>query len=136
MVLKIIPIDDGSFSPAENIPWKSRAKDVLHELLITQTLSPREDPSKFVWNGFVKLFGAALVRGSYPSLLLQSWEKFDKESKSENISPENFPSSQHFVILLLEYGGDDLEHIEITTAEQCLSLFRQVSTALYRAQQV
>ena len=148
MALKIIPIDLPNDACKEmetnkddsmvELPYRSRPRDVLHELLITQTLSP-PDTIPPTWNGFVRLYGAALVSGSYPSILIESWHSYEAKFGSENLPPsllDRFSSNQHYMILLLEYGGTDLDHFSLDTLSQLKSLFSQLTIALYSAQKV
>lgn len=138
MALKIIPLNiDGDENLSNDMPYRSKPRDVLHELLISQTLSP-PDTVPPTWNGFIRLFGAALVSGTYPGILLDSWTAYLNSFGSENSSPSllnQFPF-QHYMILLLEYGGIDLEQFTITTLPQLKSLFFQLLLALFSAQNV
>lgn len=148
MALKIIPLNlqitnhDNAEEPdhnsGEKIPYRSRPRDVLHELLITQALSP-PDILPPIWNGFIRLYGAALVSGAYPSILMRSWHDYESKFGSENLPPsllDQFMDDQHYMILLLEYGGVDLDHFPLTTLPQLKSLFSQLVLALYVAQKV
>ena len=86
IVLKIIPIRDEE-RPNEidaETPAPSDAKDVLKEIVVTQALGE-------MCNGFVNLLKAYVVRGKYPSLLLDLWDEYNQTKGSESVRPGMTP---------------------------------------------
>jgi serine/threonine-protein kinase haspin len=82
VVLKIVPIRNEEC--ADNIeaetPAPSDAKDVLNEIVVTYALSEMCD-------GFVNLLKTYVVRGKYPSVLLDLWDEYNRTKGSENVRP-------------------------------------------------
>lgn len=66
------------------------------------------------------------VQGRYPSRLIELWELYDEDRKSENDSPAIFTSEQLFIVLELANGGKALESFVFTNAQQCYFVFKQV----------
>ncbi|KZT29256.1 hypothetical protein NEOLEDRAFT_1084994 [Neolentinus lepideus HHB14362 ss-1] len=138
VVLKIIPLRDEEpssrrvvLSDAETPP-PSDAKDVLKEIIVTRAMGDMCD-------GFVKLLRTYVVRGRYPSLLLDLWDEYNDEKGSESVRPDNFLVSQIYAIIVLPNGGPDLESYIFsqptkTGWRQACSLFWQVTRALAEAE--
>lgn len=91
VVLKVIPLRDeeiksggAGFSEAET-PAPSDAKDVLKEMIVTSAMGEMCD-------GFVKLLRTYVVRGKYPSLLLDLWDRYHERKGSESIRPGSYIS--------------------------------------------
>jgi serine/threonine-protein kinase haspin len=86
VVLKVIPIRDESkagqiFAPdEEDGPAPSDAKDVRKEIIVTRVMGE-------VYDGFVKLLKAYVVRGRYPEVLLQLWDEYNEKKGSESVRP-------------------------------------------------
>lgn len=86
VVLKVIPLSDediksggAGFGEAET-PAPSNARDVLKEMIVTRAMGEMCD-------GFVKLLRTYVVRGKYPSLLLDLWDGYHERKGSESIRP-------------------------------------------------
>src|ERR1700722_9878789 len=84
------------------------------------------------------LFRATLVKGKYPEPLLKAWDTYDGQfrGETENIRPGIFGENQCYMILLLGYGGVDLEHTAIKTIHQAFSILRQICIGIIYAQKV
>jgi serine/threonine-protein kinase haspin len=90
VVLKIIPIQlpITAGAPQEvDTPPPSEAKDVLREIVVTRAMGEACD-------GFVPLLRTYIVRGKYPSLLLDLWDDFNEKKGSEGIRPGTCASSR------------------------------------------
>ncbi|KAH9927237.1 uncharacterized protein B0H18DRAFT_1003627 [Fomitopsis serialis] len=138
VVLKVIPLrdeerpdvstdDDGLESPAP-----SDARDVLKEIIVTRAMGE-------VCHGFVKLLRTYVVRGRYPSMLLDLWDNYNTKKGSESVRPDTFNVSQLYAIIVLPNGGPDLETFTFKTAaktgwKQACSLFWQVTRTLAEAE--
>ena len=89
VVLKVIPLRDESshvtLNP-EDCPAPSDAKDVLNEIIVTRAMGETCD-------GFVKLLRTYIVRGKYPSLLLDLWDEYHERKGSESVRPGEFTRS-------------------------------------------
>ena len=82
VVLKIIPIRDEEYpdrTDAET-PAPSDAKDILKEIIVTRALGE-------ICNGFINLLKTYVVRGKYPSLLLDLWDGYNQTKGSESVRP-------------------------------------------------
>lgn len=171
VVLKVIPLRDESIdnSPNPNSqpkmsvkyngngeeedgPAPSDVKDVRKEIIVTRAMGD-------VCDGFVKLLRTYIVRGKYPEVLLQLWDKFNEERGSESVRPglsilnlltdnnlialvsDTFLVSQVYAIIVLPNGGPDLEAYKFVNPSkmgwrQASSLFWQVARALAHAEQL
>ncbi|EGO02049.1 hypothetical protein SERLA73DRAFT_86185 [Serpula lacrymans var. lacrymans S7.3] len=137
VVLKVIPLRDEEAKAVYNdvdTPAPSDAKDVLKEMIVTRAIGE-------VCDGFVKLLRTYIVRGRYPSLLLDLWDEYNERKGSESIRPDTFSLSQTYAIIVLPNGGPDLEAFTFThTAKlgwhQACSLFWQVAMALSQAEEL
>jgi serine/threonine-protein kinase haspin len=90
IVLKIIPIRDEEFPIRDGLdtPAPSDAKDILREIVVTRALGE-------MCNGFVSLLKTYVVRGRYPSLLLDLWDEYNQTKGSESVRPgATVPTSQ------------------------------------------
>ncbi|KIJ69976.1 hypothetical protein HYDPIDRAFT_104645 [Hydnomerulius pinastri MD-312] len=137
VVLKIIPIRNEEATihqDADDIPAPSDAKDVLKEIIVTREIGE-------ICNGFVKLLKTYVVRGRYPSLLLDLWDEYNERKGSESIRPDSFSLNQVYAIIVLPNGGPDLESVTFKNAakagwHQACSVFWQVARALEQAEEL
>ncbi|QSL65688.1 hypothetical protein MERGE_003001 [Pneumocystis wakefieldiae] len=118
-VLKIIP-----FGKEDQLT----SEEVLHEVRVTAKMSSID--------GFVKSKGFVIVKGMYPEHLLSLWDKYDEVNKSENSRPDSYDKDQYFCILLLEKGGKDLEHVNITTWRQVNRIFWDIVKVLSQGEKL
>ncbi|KAL5636420.1 hypothetical protein ACGC1H_000402 [Rhizoctonia solani] len=131
VVVKIVPlkVDHGGWSGVDG-PCVSEMADVQKEIAITRAMGDIQE-------GFIKLAKAYVAFGSYPQELLDLWDAFDREFKSESIRPDSFLASQLFVLLVLPDGGPDLEHYTFaprTSWRAAAGIFWQVARTLARAE--
>ncbi|TFK55565.1 hypothetical protein OE88DRAFT_1765645 [Heliocybe sulcata] len=136
VVLKIVPLRDEDTSKAgrAETPPPSDARDVLREIVVTRAMGE-------MCAGFVRLLRAYVVRGRYPSLLLDLWDAYDATKGSESVRPDNFVVAQTYAIIVLPNGGPDLEAYAFaqparTGWRQACSLFWQVTRALADAERL
>lgn len=82
VVLKIIPLRDEEqmVTNDSETPAPSDAGDVLKEVIVTRAMGE-------MCSGFVKLLRTYVVRGRYPSLLLDLWDEYNERKGSESIRP-------------------------------------------------
>jgi serine/threonine-protein kinase haspin len=82
VVLKIIPIrnEEGPDEIDAETPAPSDAKDVLKEIVVTRAMGE-------MCNGFVNLLKTYVIRGKYPSLLLDLWDQYNQTKGSESVRP-------------------------------------------------
>jgi serine/threonine-protein kinase haspin len=85
VVLKVIPLRNPIPSSTEDkeMPPPSDAKDVWKEMIVTKAMGQVDD-------GFVRLLRGYIVKGRYPSLLLDLWDEYAREKGSEGIRPGVF----------------------------------------------
>ncbi|KAJ3888788.1 hypothetical protein GG344DRAFT_52911 [Lentinula edodes] len=144
VVLKVIPLRDESsaslsgsqkarMSDCADLPAPTDAKDVLKEVIVTRAMGE-------VCERFVKLVKAYVVRGRYPEVLLELWDRFAEEHGSESVRPDSFSVSQAYAIIVLPNGGPDLEAYIFSNPSKrwrhACSIFWQVTKALARAEQL
>jgi hypothetical protein len=86
VVLKIIPIrnEEGPDKIDAETPAPSDAKDVLKEIVVTRAMGE-------MCNGFVNLLKTYVIRGKYPSLLLDLWDEYNRTKGSESVRPGATP---------------------------------------------
>lgn len=150
VVLKVIPLrnqEDVKFAVDDpDSPAPSDAKDVLKEIIVTRAMGEMCD-------GFVELLRTYVVRGKYPSLLLDLWDEYNERKGSENVRPggymiyyilkternslttsmlDTFTVSQVYAIIVLPNGGPDIETYTFPKGgwRQASSLFWQVARTL------
>lgn len=156
VVLKIIPLrDEERRALAMDVdgPAPSDAKDVLKEIIVTRAMG-------VCCQGFVELLRTYVVRGKYPSLLLDLWDEYDARKGSESVRPgssvfvpgsntvtngnchaDTFSVSQLYAIIVLPNGGPDLEAYTFSTPtktgwRQACSVFWQVTRTLAEAEEL
>ncbi|KAJ3756463.1 hypothetical protein EV360DRAFT_84929 [Lentinula raphanica] len=144
VVLKVIPLRDENedtlseskkarISGCEDLPAPSDARDVLKEIIVTRAMGD-------VCGRFVKLVKSYVVRGRYPEVLLELWDRYAQEYGSESVRPDSFTVSQAYAIIVLPNGGPDLETYTFSNTSrkwrQACSIFWQVTKALARAEQL
>ncbi|KAM4605862.1 uncharacterized protein O3C94_023214 [Discoglossus pictus] len=80
---------------------------------------------------------AHCVQGSYPRVLLEAWDVYCEEKRSENERPDFFSSEQLFMILEFEFGGNDLERVscKIPSVTVSRSILHQVTASLAVAEE-
>ncbi|KAJ9476345.1 Serine/threonine-protein kinase Haspin-like protein [Pseudozyma hubeiensis] len=133
VVLKIIPISSPNSADGENVerddlPFTSPAADVEREIRLMQLVGSETSASE----SFVALRAAHIVRGSYPSALLQAWDRWDDKRRAktgegaENIRPDVLGRQQAYALLVMTDGGMDLESLKVKSWLQAASIFWQV----------
>ncbi|KAG1761367.1 hypothetical protein EDD22DRAFT_804676 [Suillus occidentalis] len=134
VVLKIIPLRDEEQRITNDLetPAPSDASDVLKEVIVTRAMGEMS-------SGFIKLLRTYVVRGRYPSLLLDLWDEYNERKGSESIRPDSFGLAQVYAIIVLPNGGPDLEAFTFKNAarsgwHQACSIFWQIATALDQAE--
>lgn len=83
VVLKVIPLRDEDVTPVEDsadCPAPSDAKDVLKEMIVTRAMGE-------TCTGYNRLLRTYVVRGKYPSLLLDLWDQYHERKGSESVRP-------------------------------------------------
>ncbi|KAJ3086377.1 Serine/threonine-protein kinase haspin [Quaeritorhiza haematococci] len=130
VAIKVIPF--GRPEIVINDSAQLTVETVYKEILITSILNELSVNSGMKGGGlnFVKLKSVAICSGPYPKELLNSWDTWDSENESENDRPDILPSDQLYAVLILEDGGNDLEHVLLNTWKQVRSLFAQIAVSL------
>lgn len=137
VVLKIIPISSPNSADGENVerddlPFTSPAADVEREIRLMQLVGSESSASE----SFVSLRAAHIVRGSYPSALIQAWDRWDDKRRAktgegaENIRPDVLGRQQVYALLVMTDGGMDLESLKVKSWLQAASIFWQVMGGL------
>ncbi|XP_062363167.1 serine/threonine-protein kinase haspin [Cinclus cinclus] len=134
VALKIIPIEG-----TEKVNGEAQKSfgEILPEVIISKELSFLSEGSVNRTVGFISLYSVHCVQGAYPRYLLKAWDKFHKETGSENDRPDIFGAQQLFMVLEFEFGGSDLEHMNgrISSVTSARSILHQVTASLAVAEQ-
>ncbi|CAO3575194.1 unnamed protein product [Mortierella alpina] len=141
LVMKIMPFNttgDGSASDSERTR-KSRGRTRTEsDLLALEDIYREARVSTQImhgWKGFIGSFGALVVRGRYPKPLLAAWDRFRKANGTESWRPDIYPKNQLYCIILLPYGGTDLEHCPLANWKQAWSVLTQIAASLESKEQ-
>ncbi|XP_059721942.1 serine/threonine-protein kinase haspin [Haemorhous mexicanus] len=134
VALKIIPIEG-----TEKINGEAQKSfgEILPEVIISKELSLLSEGSVNRTVGFISLYSVHCVQGAYPRYLLEAWDKFHKETGSENDRPDFFGAQQLFMVLEFEFGGQDLERMRnsFSSMASARSILHQVTASLAVAEQ-
>ncbi|XP_017932313.2 serine/threonine-protein kinase haspin [Manacus vitellinus] len=134
VALKIIPIEG-----TEKVNGEAQKSfgEILPEVIISKELSLLSEESVNRTVGFISLYSVHCVQGAYPKYLLEAWDKYHKETGSENDRPDLFGDEQLFMVLEFEFGGSDLEHkrCSFSSVESAKSILHQVTASLAVAEQ-
>ncbi|XP_018330958.1 putative serine/threonine-protein kinase haspin homolog [Agrilus planipennis] len=131
-VMKIIPIEGDQLVNGE---VQKKFEEIMTEIVIAMELSSLRNNNTNITNTFSELQRVRCVKGRWPARLLDLWDLYDEDRKSENDSPEIFGEDQLYITLELANGGRDLEAFGFTNALQAFSVFQQVSCALAVAEE-
>nr|CDI51743.1 serine threonine kinase [Melanopsichium pennsylvanicum 4] len=137
VVLKIIPItspssQDSTVDTEDDLPYSSPAADVEREIRLMKLISSQTSHT----DSFVSLQSAHIVRGSYPSTLLQAWDRWDAKRRTktgegaENVRPHVLGRTQVYALLVMTDGGVDLESLKVKSWTHAASIFWQVVKGL------
>ncbi|XP_034472737.1 putative serine/threonine-protein kinase haspin homolog [Drosophila innubila] len=127
VVLKIIPIEGSELVNGE---VQKTFEQILPEIIISQEMSNlRVNPTNSTI-GFVNIYNVALVKGKYPLHLLKLWEEYDEKKESENDHPEMFTDRQLYIVLELNFAGNDMSTFTFLNAEQSYHALQQVILTL------
>lgn len=83
-------------------------------------------------DGFVDVKSVNCVIGKYPKKLVELWNTYDDNKRSDNDCPSMFGENQLYITLELSHGGQDLEAFVFQTAEEACAVFLQVGALLSR----
>ncbi|KAF9978904.1 hypothetical protein BGZ73_008409 [Actinomortierella ambigua] len=87
------------------------------------------------WDGFMSSIGAIVVRGKYPKCFLAAWDKYKLENGTESARPGRYSSNQLYCILLMPFGGIDLEHYTLLDWRQAWTILTQLTLLLATREQ-
>ncbi|CAJ0844696.1 7448_t:CDS:2, partial [Entrophospora sp. SA101] len=124
-VLKIIPFGRGK-EILINGEEQSSIKNILQEIIITLKLCGRNEIASSSSVGFLELYGVGIIYGKYPDQLINQWDAWDEKHNSDNDRPDYFDDKQLYVVMIIEYGGLDLEHVKLKNWNQAWSVLAQV----------
>ncbi|XP_067625598.1 serine/threonine-protein kinase haspin homolog [Eurosta solidaginis] len=128
-VMKVIPIEG---TVEVNGEKQKTYEQILSEVVISKELANLRScvNSKNITCGFVNVKQIVCVKGEYPQHLKNLWEDFDKEKCSENDHPDIFDETQIYIILELEFCGQDMESFQFQNAEQAYYALLQIVLTL------
>ncbi|KAG0363786.1 hypothetical protein BGZ54_008044 [Gamsiella multidivaricata] len=87
------------------------------------------------WKGFIGSFGEIIVKGRYPKTFLAEWDKFRRGNGTESVRPDVYAREQLYCVILLPYGGIDLEHCPLSNWQQAWSVLAQLAASLESKEQ-
>ncbi|KAF9406866.1 hypothetical protein BGZ94_002923 [Podila epigama] len=136
LTMKVIPFtEDSGLEPS--IPGhRRRAKDIALadlDILHLQDVYRETMVSAHVihdWPGFIGSFGAMVVRGKYPKPFLNAWDRYRKEIGTESVRPDVYKADQLYCVIMLPYGGVDLEHFPVQNWQQAWTVMAQIAGSL------
>ncbi|XP_010199316.2 serine/threonine-protein kinase haspin [Colius striatus] len=134
VALKIIPIEG-----TERVNGEAQKSfgEILPEVIISKELSLLSEESVNRTVGFISLYSVHCVQGAYPKYLLEAWDKYHKDTGSENDRPDLFGDKQLFMVLEFEFGGKDLENMRkrLASVASAKSILHQVTASLAVAEE-
>ncbi|OMH82050.1 Riboflavin kinase [Zancudomyces culisetae] len=91
---------------------------------------------KALGSNFVKAYRICVFQGKFPKNFISAWEDWKKENTElcRNVHPKRYSSTQMYAVLILEYGGEPLETVKLTTWKQAQSILRQLTLSLALAE--
>ncbi|CAG8527077.1 2201_t:CDS:2 [Ambispora leptoticha] len=133
-ILKIIPFGQGK-KILVNGEEQCSILDVMQEVKITMELGGHSKFHPEIRAGFLKVYRVGICRGTYPIPLLEAWDRWNRQHKSENDRPDYFNQNQIYTIFVIEHGGVDLEHVKLKTWRQAWSILTQIGWTLALAEE-
>ncbi|XP_053107421.1 serine/threonine-protein kinase haspin-like [Hemicordylus capensis] len=130
VALKIIPIEG---SVRVNGEAQKTFSEILPEIIISKELSLLADEEANQTTGFISLYSAYCIQGSYPEHLLKAWDEYHRLSESENDRPDFFGDQQLFMVLEFEFGGSNLENMrnrQLSSMAAARSILHQLTASL------
>lgn len=142
LAVKIMPLmrpgTDPSSIDASKSPEPIQLSNLLHEIQTLQALESLRAERRYAvptgHTGFNRLWRCELVAGEYPPFLLERWDEWPREFKSHNDRPDFYNEESLHVILVMEFGGVDLEHTMLRSAMQIQSILLQVLASVSLAE--
>lgn len=113
--------------------------NLLHEIETIQVLEGLRAERKYAvptgHTGFNRRVQCVLVFGEYPPFLLNKWDSWVADCSSYNDRPDHYDPESLHVILVMEFGGVDLEHFVLKSLSQIQSIFLQILSAISLAEE-
>lgn len=119
-------------------PEPIEMEHLLREIKALKSLNKLSEERKYAvpsgFTGFNRLLDCVLVNGEYPLALTAAWDSF--KNQSENERPDFYRDHSMHVILIMEFGGTDLEAYKgIKTNLQIQSIMMQLLAATSLAEE-
>eukprot|EP00050_Salpingoeca_kvevrii_P002478 m.194564 g.194564 ORF g.194564 m.194564 type:complete len:1277 (+) comp10619_c5_seq5:558-4388(+) len=129
---KVMPIEGDLEVNGEK---QKTAEELVPEVLATQLLSQLAMGEQNACCGFINVNSISVCRGKYPKRLLDVWDEWNVDDRSENERPDIFAKDQLFVVFAFSNGGQDLENFNVDAWEQARSIATQVCVSLAVAEE-
>ena len=100
--IKIIPLGVGD-QLSIHAAWLEIASTVKVGSIV-------QEVGELVARHFVKIQRMGVVSGLYPKTLVEQFDVYDEKNSSENVHPSTYDENQIYLILCLDFAGNDLEH--------------------------
>ncbi|XP_067214071.1 uncharacterized protein Haspin isoform X2 [Linepithema humile] len=126
-VIKIIPIEGETLVNGER---QKKFNEILSEIVIAKELDNLRLNPMYRTSGFVEVKSIKCIIGSYPKKLVELWNVYDDDKRSDNDCPSMFGENQLYITLELSHGGEDLEAFVFQTAKEACALFLQIALTL------
>ncbi|KAK9763460.1 hypothetical protein K7432_009832 [Basidiobolus ranarum] len=139
VALKVLPFGKGS-EVLVNGEVQKTPHDIYQEAFITLILSNLgtlgKDSHTDSLSHFIKVHRVGICQGEYPQEMLDQWDEWAANNPSENERPDFFAHDQLYCVLILEHGGNDLEHVKLQSWDQAKSVLTQVAYSIGFAEKV
>lgn len=107
---------------------------ILPEVMILSTFNRLRESVINKTSNFISMTRAAIVRGAFPDKLLHEWDEFHRLKQSENPDPRIYKEDNLHLLMVLNHGGVDLEHVKLKSADQAVGIFMQCAFSLAAAE--
>lgn len=137
-------------SPIDRTPEPIPTAHLLHEIESLRALEGLRTSRKYAvpsgYTGFNRLAHCMLVRGPYPSELLQVWDAWadfqgesDDDGAGEPISlndrPDFYNSDSLHIIIAMEFGGTSLDDYPLKSLSQVHAILCQLCSSIALAEE-
>jgi serine/threonine-protein kinase haspin len=121
-------------------PEPIHLSNLLHEIQSLQALETLRAERKYAvpsgHTGFNRLVQCVIVTGAYPSTLQNGWDEWKLDNHvTFNDRPDHYKDDNLHVILVMEFGGLDLEHFPLNSVAQVKSVLSQILSAMALAEE-
>jgi len=138
-VIKIIPLQDSAVPDKKDLlPLPVSISAAIHECRVLKTVNSLKDyrtqARPLCWTGFNQIKEIVVTQGPYPDDLIKAWQHWGKTHEGVNSCPDKYGPNDKFLVILMEYGGQNLETQTIKCVPQIASIIKQLVYAFALAE--